>query len=154
MLSEKAQEALHQAGWTPERTVDISKWRNGLKVMGIEVSPAVSNFMRRYAGLKIPAPAMTNLTISLSDASMRWWFHSVQKWLKETWILMIPIGGDGDTHFFMGRDGSLFLFQGAEINRLSYLYEDPMEVLLTRFVAVEVFVAEEGRWMSWEEFNT
>ncbi|MEQ9023195.1 MAG: SUKH-3 domain-containing protein, partial [Pseudomonadales bacterium] len=51
--SEKVNELLQQAGWTPDYYVDTSEYKRCLEEAGFTVFPNVLNFLKRFGDIKV-----------------------------------------------------------------------------------------------------
>ena len=65
MFSETVKKALIEAGWTPNRKIDITQYENALINIGYDVPKVLKDFLTEFGGLYLKTPHLTEPTPEL-----------------------------------------------------------------------------------------
>ncbi|RJQ77760.1 hypothetical protein D5S17_15205 [Pseudonocardiaceae bacterium YIM PH 21723] len=109
------EQALRAAGWSPERRVDISRWREFFQASGFAPNAVVEGFLAEFGGLSVtisgPGLERAREPFKIDPVLLDGEEERFQEWGEELGVTLYPIGELNYGHYFLGMDeqGRLYL---------------------------------------------
>jgi HEAT repeat protein len=141
-----AVEALEQAGWRPERRVDITEATNSIVAAGYSAFPAAEDFLKKFDGLQLKAAIaykrpvtksgfILNMKLEASKAVKQIERERLLKYQALCNSLLCPIGLVGPQEILMIDEAGMIYGDGDQTQVLTFYGEtisDALDNLLTR----------------------
>lgn len=106
--------ALREAGWTPDRQVDISAWVAGWEKVGVSAHNAAQSFLREFGGLSVdisgPGITATRTPFELNPEECEGEADRFLDWSEDIGHSIFPIGIVDMGRYFLGIDENSGLY--------------------------------------------